>query len=158
MGTYLTTDAFYYRIRAAIENAESDIDLAYFVINNRPDRTTNPASVIFHRLADAAARRVDVKLLIPAFNHVRTNRGPAIELARRGLTVRTMPHHIPLHLKFAMVDRAVLFVGSQNLCRKSFQRNLEAAAEIRDPASLIDGHQDFMGWWASGRVVRMGPL
>lgn len=153
---YLSTDSFYYRLRAAIENAQEDIDLAYYVVSNRPDRPTNPAAVLFHRLADAAASRVTVRLIIPAFNHVKSNKRTASEIARRGIIIRTMPNHKPLHLKFALIDNSRLFVGSHNLCRKSFERNVEAAAEIWDPASLIDAARDFREWWAASRAVTMG--
>lgn len=153
--TYHSTDSFYYALRAAIDTAQDSIELAYYVVSHRPRRPTNPAWVLFQHITDAAARCCSTRLILPAFNHVKSNLPTALYLQHLGVTVRTMPPHIPLHLKFALIDRRVLFVGSHNLCRKSFERNVEATVEIYDPASLIQAARDFRGWWATSRPVEM---
>ncbi len=101
------------------------ISNAYFV----PDRR------IFRALIRAAARGVDVRVLLPVKSDV-----PLVKFASRYLYKRYLKGGIRvceyqpsvLHAKTAVIDGIWSTVGSSNLDRRSFRKNLEINAVVLD--------------------------
>lgn len=112
---------------SAIRNARHSIYItnAYFIPDGR----------IYRTLVRAAERGVDVKLLLPGKSDV-----PFAKYASRYLYKRYMKKGIRifeyqesiLHAKTAVIDGVWSTVGSSNMDRRSFRRNLEINAVILD--------------------------
>jgi len=111
----------------AIQNSRNSIYItnAYFI----------PDAKIYRSLVKAADRGVDVKLLLPGISDV-----PFVKYASRYLYKRYMRKGIRifeysesiLHAKTAVIDGIWSTVGSSNLDRRSFRKNLEMNAVILD--------------------------
>lgn len=112
---------------SAIRNARSTIYItnAYFI----------PDAKIYRSLVRAAERGVDVRLLLPGESDI-----PFVKFASRYLYKRYMKKGIRiyeyaesvLHAKTAVIDSVWSTVGSSNLDRRSFRKNLELNAVILD--------------------------
>ena len=112
-----------------IAGAKDRIDIAnsYFV----PDRGVRSA------LFRAVRRGVRVRVLVPRKGDV-----PIVQLAvealfeklmRRGVEIWTFPDRM-LHAKTAIIDDAFTTIGSFNLDRRSWRKNLEANLVVQDAA------------------------
>lgn len=148
---YLQTDGFFYALRDDINLARTRIWLAYFTVSIRPNRDTNPAARLLRLIADRAAAGVDVRLLIPPFRHVKSNRRTLADLQHTKILVHTTKDSRPLHLKFALIDSTALYISTHNLSRKSFDCNLEAAARLTSSHDITAAHNDYQRWWHSSR-------
>ena len=112
---------------SAIRNSRNSIYItnAYFI----------PDAKIYRSLVRAAERGVDVKLLLPGVSDL-----PFVKYASRYLYKRYMKKGIKifeyaesvLHAKTAVIDGVWSTVGSSNLDRRSFRKNLEMNAVILD--------------------------
>ena len=112
---------------SAIQNARNSIYItnAYFI----------PDAKIYRSLVKAAERGVDVKILLPGISDI-----PFVKYASRYLYKRYMKKGIRifeygeavLHAKTAVIDGIWSTVGSSNLDRRSFRKNLEMNAVILD--------------------------
>ncbi len=112
---------------SAIANARSSIYItnAYFIPDGR----------IYRSLVKAAERGVDVKIILPGKSDI-----PVVKYASRYLYKRYLRHGIKifeyqesiLHAKTAVIDGLWATVGSSNLDRRSFRRNLEINAVVLD--------------------------
>lgn len=113
---------------SAIESAERSIwiTMGYFV----PDDQTLRA------LADAAARGVDVRLVLPGFSDSwlvhEAGRSYYDALLRSGVRIHERRDAL-LHAKTAVIDGVWSTVGSSNLDWRSFLHNLEVNAVIVGP-------------------------
>jgi len=124
---------------SAIENARNSIYItnAYFI----------PDAKIYRSLVRAAERGVDVRLLLPGISDV-----PFVKYASRYLYKRYMRKGIRifeyaesvLHAKTAVIDGVWSTVGSSNLDRRSFRKNLEMNAVILDQSFGGDMEQVFL--------------
>lgn len=151
--SYLTTDQFFSNLHHDFAAARRHIALAFFTVSLRPNKQHNHAARLFELLAVRAASRVRVTLLIPPFRHVQSNRRAVADLADTLIQIRTPPDDTPLHAKLAIIDSRVLYISSHNLARRSFSRNIEAAARITNPADIARAHTDYMRWWHMSRPV-----
>jgi cardiolipin synthase len=112
---------------SAIQNSRNSIHItnAYFI----------PDARIYRSLVKAAERGVDVRLLLPGVSDI-----PFVKYASRYLYKRYMKKGIRifeyadsiLHAKTAVIDGVWSTVGSSNLDRRSFRKNLEMNAVILD--------------------------
>ncbi|HOP64738.1 MAG TPA: cardiolipin synthase [Spirochaetota bacterium] len=112
---------------SAIRNARHSIYItnAYFIPDGR----------IYRSLVRAAERGVDVRLLLPGRSDI-----PFVKYASRYLYKRYMKKGIRifeyqdsiLHAKTAVIDGVWSTIGSSNLDRRSFRRNLEMNAVALD--------------------------
>lgn len=112
---------------SAIKNARQTIYItnAYFI----------PDARIFRSLVKAAERGVDVRLLLPGKSDILF-----VKLASMYLYKRYLKHNIRifeyqksiLHAKTAVIDGVWSTVGSSNLDRRSFRKNLELNVAVLD--------------------------
>lgn len=112
---------------SAIKNARHSIYItnAYFI----------PDAKIFRSLVRAAQRGVDVRLLLPGKSDI-----AVVKLASMYLYKRYLKHNIRifeyrrsiLHAKTAVIDGVWSTVGSSNLDRRSFRKNLELNVAVLD--------------------------
>jgi len=112
---------------SAIENAHHSIYItnAYFIPDGR----------IYRALIRAARRGVDVRIMLPEKSDV-----PIVQLASRYLYKRYLKSGVRvyeytrsvLHAKTAVIDGIWSTVGSSNIDRRSFRKNLEINAIILD--------------------------
>ncbi len=112
---------------SAIKNARQTIYItnAYFI----------PDARIFRNLVRAAERGVDVRLLLPGKSDI-----AFVKLASMYLYKRYLKHNIRifeyqrsiLHAKTAVIDGVWSTVGSSNLDRRSFRKNLEMNVAVLD--------------------------
>ena len=104
------------------------IQNAYFL----PDRGLRRA------LTKAAARGVDVRIMVPGHSDVRLIEWAALyvlrRLARRGVKI-FLWRGVMMHAKTATVDALWSTIGSYNFDAQSRFNNLEATVEILDPAT-----------------------
>jgi cardiolipin synthase len=116
-----------YLVRIGSAKDRIDIANSYFV----PDRRVRMA------LFRAVRRGVRVRVLVPRKGDV-----PIVQLAvealfeklmRRGVEIWVFPDRM-LHAKTAIIDDAFTTVGSFNLDRRSWRKNLEANLAVQDVA------------------------
>ncbi|MFT3906375.1 MAG: cardiolipin synthase [Steroidobacteraceae bacterium] len=122
-------EAIYSTYLAAIRHAQHQlwITQAYFA----------PPPQMRHALEDAARRGVDVRILLPGFTDstaiLYASQASYSELLRAGIRLYEMDNAL-LHAKTALVDDALVIIGSANLDYRSFLHNNEiTAAVISDP-------------------------
>jgi cardiolipin synthase len=122
----------------------------YFV----PDRKLQ------NRLAEAAARGVDVRLLVPHKSDVRlaqwAGRAAYQQLLRAGVRIF---EYLPrmLHAKTIVTDGAWAVIGTANLDYRSLFLNYELTLVSRDTALCADLREQFFDDLAESREVRMIP-
>ena len=120
-----TTSTIYATYLATIQAASRRIWLtnAYFA----PNRELREAMIA------AAARGVDVRLIVPGFTDsgliLHTSRSTYDELLAGGVRIYEQQHAL-LHAKTAVLDGALSMVGSANLDMRSFLHNNEINAVI----------------------------
>jgi cardiolipin synthase len=116
-----------YLVRIAAARDRIDIANAYFV----PDRRVRMA------LFRAVRRGVRVRVLVPRKGDV-----PIVQLAvealferlmKRGVEIWVFPDGM-LHAKTAIIDEVFTTIGSFNLDRRSWRKNLEANLAVQDAA------------------------
>jgi cardiolipin synthase len=129
---------------------------AYFV----PDRT------VVRELRRAAARAVDVRILVPATSDVplvrHASRALYDRLVRAGVHVHEYAGSV-LHAKTAVIDGDWSTIGSYNLDYRSWKLNLELNAVISDPDFGAKMEERFAADLARApevdlRAFRMRPL
>lgn len=147
MSRYLRTDDLYTEIMTRIDAHPSQILLAYYDIHIHPKTAKNFAWSILRALITERATGADVRLLLPAFRYNKANRRSAFYLEAAGILVRIMPEHMPLHTKMIIFEKTALILGSHNLSRPAFSRNLETSAVLTAPADVLAGREDFFKWW-----------
>ncbi len=95
-----------------------------------------PDHGVLRALAHAAARGVQVKLLVPARSDSRTldyaARATFLRLLRSG--VRIFQHKDVVHTKALLVDQDFVSLGSYNFDHRSLAYNLEMVVNTLDPA------------------------
>jgi phosphatidylserine/phosphatidylglycerophosphate/cardiolipin synthase-like enzyme len=118
-----------------IRGAKSSLDFEEFYLSNWPGEPMQP---VLDEIGKAAKRGVKVRLLLDARMH-RTYPEPADSLARvPGIQVRTIDMGKVAggvqHSKYFMVDRAAVYLGSQNFDWRSLEHIHELGVLIRDRA------------------------
>ena len=122
--------------RKLIDAATTSIDVYAEVVRDADIR---------QRLADASARGVTVRILVPAnptADAVQIYR----DLERTGVQVRLLADAYS-HAKAIMVDGASAFVGSQNLTQTSLDKNRELGIILTDQPNLDRLHGVFELDW-----------
>ena len=147
MSRYLRTDDLYAEIMSRIDANPGQVLLAYYDIHIHPKSPKNFAWSILRALINARATGADVRLLLPAFRYNTANRRSAFYLEAAGILVRIMPERMPLHTKMMIFDKTALILGSHNLSRPAFSKNLETSALLTAPADVLAGREDFLKWW-----------
>lgn len=112
---------------SAMKNARHSIYItnAYFV----------PDAKIFRKLIKAAERGVDVRLLLPGESDIAIVKYASMYLYKRYLknNIRIFEYQQSiLHAKTAVIDGVWSTVGSSNLDRRSFRKNLEMNVVVLD--------------------------
>ena len=119
--------ALYGTYLAAFRNASQRLWIthAYFAPNDE----------LLTAMTDAAARGVDVRLIVPAFTDSRlvlnATQATFTRLLRAGVRIYELQDAL-LHAKSVVVDGTVAIVGSANLDMRSFLHNDEANAIVVD--------------------------
>jgi len=98
------------------------------------------------RLADAAARGVTVRIIVPA-NPTADALQIYRDLERLGVQVRLLADAYS-HAKAIIIDGASAFVGSQNLTQTSLDKNRELGIILTDQPNLDRLHSVFESDWA----------
>jgi phosphatidylserine/phosphatidylglycerophosphate/cardiolipin synthase-like enzyme len=111
--------------RGLIDNASTSIDIYAEVV-----RDTN----IRQRIANAAARGVTVRILVPA-NPTADALQIYRDLERDGVQVRLLADAYS-HAKAIIIDGTSAFVGSQNLTQTSLDKNRELGMILTDQPNL----------------------
>jgi len=138
---------------SAIQNSRNSIYItnAYFI----------PDAKIYRSLVKAAERGVDVRLLLPGVSDV-----PFVKYASRYLYKRYMRKGIRifeyaesiLHAKTAVIDGVWSTVGSSNLDRRSFRKNLEMNAVILDQSFGETMEQVFLKDLVKSREITLNQF
>jgi phosphatidylserine/phosphatidylglycerophosphate/cardiolipin synthase-like enzyme len=124
-------------LRSLVDGATSSIDIYAEVVRDADIR---------RRLADAAARGVTVRILVPA-NPTADALQIYRDLERAGVQVRLLADAYS-HAKAIMVDGVSAFVGSQNLTQTSLDKNRELGIILTDQANLDRLSSVFESDWA----------
>jgi phosphatidylserine/phosphatidylglycerophosphate/cardiolipin synthase-like enzyme len=123
--------------RSLIVNATASIDIYAEVVRDADIRL---------RLADAAARGVTVRILVPA-NPTADVLQIYRDLERDGVQVRLLADAYS-HAKAIIVDGSSAFVGSQNLTQTSLDKNRELGIILTDQPNLDRLRHVFESDWA----------
>jgi cardiolipin synthase len=132
------------RVLAANPENESDIYKSLVVAINEAKQTIHITSAYFvpdqqivDALAAAAARGVDVRLVLPGVSDhgmIRyAGQGFYEQLLKAGVKIHELQIAV-LHAKTAVIDGAWSTIGSANIDRRSFLHNYELNVVIIDPA------------------------
>ncbi|MFW5750276.1 MAG: phospholipase D-like domain-containing protein [Planctomycetota bacterium] len=141
-------EAYLPTVAALIDTAETRIWVALYVLRLEPDDPQHPVTDLCHRLAAAAERGVDVRVVLDAGNDWRTGEPdpkhelPATWLRNHGIRVTIDSRDRTTHLKVLLIDTDTTIVGSHNWTAYALTRNREASTLSHDPtvAHALEQH------------------
>jgi phosphatidylserine/phosphatidylglycerophosphate/cardiolipin synthase-like enzyme len=134
----LLADGEYFKvIKEALEGAQSEIVMSYFLFKTNGYRGSYP-DMILSRLIAAAKRGVKVKIILEGDTNRnsminRDNRETAERLRRGGIEVLFDSPKTKTHTKVAVIDRRYVFLGSHNLTSSALKYNHELSFVIDSP-------------------------
>ncbi len=132
-------EAYLPTVAALIDNAETRIWAAFYVLRLDPDDPHHPVTDLCHRFVAAAERGVDVRVVLDAGNDWRTGEPdpkhelPATWLREHGIHVTIDSRERTTHLKTLLIDAETTIVGSHNWTAYALTRNREASTLSHDP-------------------------
>jgi len=154
MTHYLSTDQLYRRILLLCSTTRQTIRAAYFVARHWPERTSNPAQMIALALVAAAHRGVDVRLLLPSYRQVLSNRRTALWFKAHLVDVRLLKAGSLHHNKLLIFDDQAAIVSTHNLTLTDFARNWNSAALITSADDVRPAITDFDIHWRLARAIK----
>jgi len=120
-----------------------------------------PDGPLFTALANAAARGVDVRLIVPARNNhwyvQYATRSFFAPLLQAGVRIYERPAPF-VHAKALLVDNRWAFVGSSNFDIRSFRLNFELNLEVRGPFAENDLRQALQEEIHSSEEIRLADF
>ena len=142
-----------------LTSAERSIHVVMYRIAYYSGFTDSASNRIIDALIGAAARGVDVRVLLddcaPYPESARANLEAAILLALSGVDVRLDRPEATTHAKLTIIDGRHVFVGSTNWNYYALERNNEAAIALLGVPSVAEDFERFFSMaWESGSPVR----
>jgi phosphatidylserine/phosphatidylglycerophosphate/cardiolipin synthase-like enzyme len=134
----LLADGEYFKvIKEALEGAQSEIVMSYFLFKTNGYKSSYP-DMILNRLIAAAKRGVRVKIILERDANRssminRSNRETGERLRREGIEVLFDSPKTKTHTKVAVIDRRYVFLGSHNLTSSALKYNNELSFVIDSP-------------------------
>jgi phosphatidylserine/phosphatidylglycerophosphate/cardiolipin synthase-like enzyme len=134
----LLADGEYFKvIKEALEGAQSEIVMSYFLFKTNGYKSSYP-DMILNRLIAAAKRGVRVKIILERDANRssminRSNRETGERLRREGIEVLFDSPKTKTHTKVAVIDRRYVFLGSHNLTSSALKYNHELSFVIDSP-------------------------
>jgi phosphatidylserine/phosphatidylglycerophosphate/cardiolipin synthase-like enzyme len=137
-GRLLADDEYFKVIKEALEGAQSEIVMSYFLFKTNGYTSSYP-DILLSRLIAAVKRGVRVKIILerdtnPNSMINRNNRETAERLRRGGIEVIFDSPKTTTHTKVAVIDRRYVFLGSHNLTSSALKYNHELSF-------VIDSHE-----------------
>jgi len=120
-----------------IERAESDIVIAVYLFKTNGYRNNYPDRIVA-ALGDAVQRGVEVRVVLEKTEDAdsfidRANAETAVRLQKAGIDVAFDPPSRRTHVKMAVVDREITFVGSHNFTNSGLKYNNETSLMVVSP-------------------------
>jgi phosphatidylserine/phosphatidylglycerophosphate/cardiolipin synthase-like enzyme len=136
-GRLLADGEYFKAMQEALEDAQSEIVMSYFLFKTNGYRSSYP-DMILSRLIAAAKRGVKVKIVLEREKDqnsmINRNNGETAERLRRGgIEVLFDSPETKTHTKVAVIDRRYVFLGSHNLTSSALQYNNELSFVIDSP-------------------------
>lgn len=161
--TLLLDGAFIDSLEAAVDGARDEVLVVTYLLQVAPDAATESARRLFEALARAAARGVDVRLILERSTHAphvnRIARRSAAALARVGVTeVRLDDPGVITHAKVVVADGRRAVVGSTNWYGPGVENARQIDLDTEDPSAVADLAAYVQGLWTAGEpLTAPGP-
>jgi len=141
--TVLLRDREYFAaLREAIDEARSEIVMAFFLFKTREDGKT-PPDILLRHLIKAAHRGVAIRILLERGKNAastvdETNRKTAQRLREQGIDVSFDTPRRTTHTKVVVIDRRYTFLGSHNLTSSALRYNHELSLVVDSPGLAME--------------------
>lgn len=122
----------------SVKSARKTVIFSYFIFKTTGNHTENAPRRIVDELLRARKRGVDVTVILEKKSDNkdslnRENLHTAAMLAKGGIKVFFDSPHITTHVKAAVVDDYLVFLGSHNLTQSALMHNNELSVLINSP-------------------------
>ncbi len=141
-----------------LSEARRSVHAVMYRVSIYPQYADSVTSELVNALVDAAARGLDVRILIDDCSFyadsARENLESAIYLYQNGVDVRLDDPSLTTHAKLLVIDGETVVLGSMNWNYYSVERNIEASvALLRMPDVAGPFESYFASLWADGRSI-----
>jgi phosphatidylserine/phosphatidylglycerophosphate/cardiolipin synthase-like enzyme len=127
---------FHKELLNAIQRADREIAMVYFLVKLTDARNNRPARIV-RELIKARQRGVAVAILLERSGYAEdvneANRRAADLLTKSGVTVTFDSPRATTHTKLTVIDRHLCFIGSHNLTQAALTYNHELSLRIDSP-------------------------
>lgn len=153
----LEDGAYYHRLKALLNGANTRIDVAMFFIAFPGE--SHPSKALLQRLAARHDAGVAVRVIVDKDGDddpygSRVINAPAIEfLKNRGVPVKTDTTTNLLHSKFVVIDNDLSVIGSHNWTVGSYFRYHDTSLAIGGPAFTASLSARFQTLWNEGEAA-----
>lgn len=155
-GTLLVNAAYAVAVRAALEAAQTRVDLMMFVATGSAgvDGAPGPKDLVEALLA-ANARGVAVRVILDQdddgypYNSAHINAGLFNQLKAAGIAVKFDEKDVLLHSKLCVIDGVTVFVGAHNWTRAGIFGIHDLSVGLESPALAQDYAARFEAVWAA---------
>jgi len=139
----LSQDKYLPRVKEALKNAKSSIDMAMFFVNFDPNVKNSPVNQLVEELLSAYNRGVKVRVILDqnvdftAWNEAdiwrkeEKNDALFVYLKKQGIEAYYDNVYVITHAKAIVIDKEIVIVGSANWTESSLRKNWEASCLIR---------------------------
>ncbi len=139
------TDRDYFPLASeAIASAEESIRMIVYDMNYYVDYPDSSVNLLIGALGDAAARGVDVRVIVDG----NATEKPVLSILKEsGVNAKFDSKETTTHAKLIIIDSKIVIIGSTNWSYYSVEKNHEANVVINSPALARQFEAYFNGIW-----------
>ncbi|MBU2221844.1 MAG: hypothetical protein KJ722_04415 [Candidatus Omnitrophica bacterium] len=151
----LSQDKYFPKVKEALKNAKSSIDMAMFFVNFDPNVKNSPVNQLVEELISAHNRGVKVRVILDqnvdftAWNEAdiwrkeEKNVALFVYLKKQGIEAYYDNVYVLTHAKAIVIDQEIVIVGSANWTESSLRKNWESSCLIRSKDLAKQFLEDF---------------
>src|SRR4030042_1124418 len=151
----ISGDKYFPKVKEALINAKSSIDMAMYFVNFDPSTKKSPANLLVEELINAHKRGVKVRVILDQnIDFTLWNEGGEWQkqdknealfeyLKKQGIEAYYDNLFITTHSKAIVIDKEIVIVGSANWTESSLRKNWEASCLIRSKELAGQFLEDF---------------
>jgi len=158
----LVNSHYFHIIPAYFDRAHQSIDIIIFSARYYRGKSNNPVNKFFDALRRAAARGVEIRLLMNAnFQNpesIRFNQFIALYFKQQNFQCALSGKSTRIHSKLIIIDSQTCVIGSHNYSQRASRSNFETSVMVQSPSLASHFTDHFNRLWKSRQLVKGAPL
>jgi len=151
----LSQDKYFPRVKQALINAKSSIDMVMYLVNFDPSAKKSPVNELVEELVNAHKRGVKVKVILDQnvdfsilnaggeWQKQDKNDALFVYLKKQGVEAYYDNLYVTTHSKAIVIDKEIVITGSANWTASSLRRNQESSCLVKSAGLAKEFLEDF---------------